>query len=124
MPEDDKAIQAQITSGIDGEGNGYQLLWNIAKLNVPIFDPTKPVSCPKWPGCIHRLAQLFDLHHELACHCGLLLSFYNISETFLENTRLPLYMVMADTRLVNLRSFEPADPGNGSPSHEWSLPAT
>ena len=41
LPEDNKAIQAQVTSGIDGEGNGYQLLWIIDRLNIPIFYTTQ-----------------------------------------------------------------------------------
>ena len=30
LPEDNKAIYTQVTSGVEGNGNGYQLLWNIA----------------------------------------------------------------------------------------------
>ena len=62
LPEDNKTIQAQVTLAVDGDDNGYKHLWNIAKMNIPIFDVTKSVSIPKWPGCIHRFAKLFDLH--------------------------------------------------------------
>ena len=57
LPEDNNAIQAQVTLGVDGDGNGYQLLWKIAKMNIPVFDTIKPIAIPKWPGCIHRFAK-------------------------------------------------------------------
>ena len=58
LPDDNKAIQAQVTSAVDGDGNGYKLLWNIATMNIPIFDVIKPVSIPKWTGCIHRFRKI------------------------------------------------------------------
>ena len=118
LPADNSAIQAHVTSSIDGDGNGYQLLWNIAKLNIPIFDPTKLFSFPKWPGCIHRFARLFELCYELAQHRGQCLSFYDISEAFLENIRIPVYRNMPDARMVHLRTLVPINPQDGSLSHE------
>ena len=47
LPEDNKAIQAQVTSVVNGDGNWCKLLWNIVKMNIPIFDITKPVAIPK-----------------------------------------------------------------------------
>ena len=57
LRDDNKAIQAQVTSTVNGDGNGYKLLWNIAKMNIPIFDTTKPLVIPKCPGCIQRFAE-------------------------------------------------------------------
>ena len=76
--EDNKAVQAQVTSAVDGDGNGCKLLWNIAKMSIPIFDVTNPVAIPKWPGGIHCFAKLCVLHCELARHRGLLLSHHQI----------------------------------------------
>ena len=91
-------------------------------MNIPIFDVTKPVAIPKWPGCIHRYAELFDLHHELARHRGLILSPHQICKAFLENIRVPHFRNMADSRLVNLRYVVPVDPQDGTLPHEWPLP--
>ena len=69
---------------------------------------------------IHRFVRLFKLHRELARHRGQLLSFYDISEAFLENIRVAVYRNMADARMVHLQTLVPVDPQDGSLSSEWS----
>ena len=83
-------------------------------MNIPIFDITKPISIPKWPGCIHRFAKLFDLHRELARHCRLLLSRHQICEAFLENIRVLQFQNMVDNCLVNLHNVVSVDPLDGT----------
>ena len=122
FPSSDRAIQAQIDTVADDSTDGYELLWAVTQLIIPIFDITQPVILPRHTQCIHRNARLYLTHQKLSFLRGTKLSAYKLSQLFLQNCRTPYQCGTADTRLVGLAMNKPTDSVDGTPEWECTFP--
>ena len=79
----------------NNSGNGYDLLWNILVLTLPVFDPMVRAHFPSWEDqdrCVHKFADASLLYYQLQKKRGERFSFREMSLQYLRGITEPSYM--------------------------------
>ena len=79
----------------NNSGNGYDLLWNILVLTLPVFDPMVRAHFPHWEDqdrCVHKFADASLLYFQLQKKRGERFTFKEMSLRYLRGITEPSYM--------------------------------
>jgi len=108
----------------NGTSNGYELLWAISSVVLPLFDLTRSLPEPTWPVSddIMEFSSHVQLHRQLVRQRGQDMSEEHMVKMFVQGLQGPRYAPFRITLLTQLDLVSPVDPCDGSPPSEWRMP--
>jgi hypothetical protein len=99
-------------------GNGYDLMWRVLELLVPVFDPAIPVKLPRWGNNdVFTFALSFALYFHLQAKKGVVYNDRIQSTTFLTTVKDPEYINGITTLMTCITNFYTAGNNRYLPSH-------
>ena len=124
LPENNAAVQAHVQHIENGTSNGYELLWALSSVVLPIFDLSRSLPEPTWPESddIMEFSSNVQLHRQLVRQRGQDMSEEHMVKMFVQGLQGPRYTHFRITLLSQLDLVSPVDPCDGSPPSEWRMP--
>ena len=99
--------------------NGYDLLWRVLELAVPVFDPTVPLNQPTWDrdGGILELGRRYELYFRLQSKKHVFVGARDRTTMFLKAIASSEYADIVSTMQSNVDSYRHEDDESFLPQH-------
>ena len=107
LPSSNAEIQAKLSSVRAESKNGYDLLWRVLELTVPVFDPTVPLQQPTWDHDtdILGLGWRYELYFCLQAKKHVFINTRDCTTVFLKTVASSEYADIVTTLQSNVDSY-------------------
>ena len=119
LPTSNAEVQAKLSSVRVESKNGYDLLWQVLKLTVPVFDPTVPLQQPTWDRDtdVLELGRRFELYFRLLSKKHVFINTRDRTTMFLKAIAASEYADIVTTLQSNVDSYRHDDDEYFLPQH-------
>ena len=119
LPSSNAEIQAKLSSVRVESKNGYNLLWRVLELTVPVFDPTVPLQQPTWDQDtnILGLGRRYELYFRLQAKKQVFINTRDRTTMFLKAVASSEYADIVTTLQSNVDSYRHLDDEYFLPQH-------
>ena len=106
-PTPNAEVQAKLSSVRVESKNGYDLLWRVLELTVPVFDPTLPLQQPTWDRDtdVLELGRRFELYFRLLSKKHVFINTRDCTTMFLKAIAASEYADIVTTLQSNVDSY-------------------
>ena len=111
LPSSNAEIQAKLSSVRVESKNGYDLLWHVLELTVPVFDLTVPLPQPTWDHDtnILGLGRRYELYFRLQSKKQVFINTRDRTTMFLKAVASSEYADIVTTLQLNVDSYRHLD---------------
>jgi len=119
LPTSNAEVQAKLSSVRVESKNGYDLLWRVLELTVPVFDPTVPLQQPTWDHDtdVLELGRRFELYFRLLSKKHVFINTRDCTTMFLKAIAASEYADIVTTLQSNVDSYRHDDDEYFLPQH-------
>ena len=119
LPTSNAEVKAKLSSVCVESKNGYDLLWHILELMVPVFDPTVPLHQPTWDRDtgVLELGRRYKLYFRLQSKKQIFTNTRDCTTMFLKAIALSEYANIVTTLQSNVDSYCHEDDEYFLPQH-------